>query len=381
MKPAHIHSVSVVTAIGDSLDVHHDFLERGVRIRRHQQIENVAFEHSSVLIDEMVNEGRLCKQNIEQLKPTRLEELLLRVIRSALQEAGWRSDDPMLRLVLSTTKGNIEELDTESLEGNMTHAFLGALESRISSLLNLQARPMVISNACTSGVVALNTGSRILEREIGAKVIVAGGDIISRFTLLGFKSLEALDDQPCKPYDADRKGINLGEGAAAICMASVAGKTNVVLLRGASTNDANHISGPSRTGEGLYQAILKTMRMNHLQPDDLSFVNAHGTATFYNDEMESIAFTRAGIAHIPINSFKGHIGHTLGGAGLIESALSFLSLQRNVLYRSVGYEKSGTSHPLNIIKDSISAELKTCLKTASGFGGCNAVLVIQKRPS
>jgi 3-oxoacyl-[acyl-carrier-protein] synthase-1 len=145
--------------------------------------------------------------------------------------------------------------------------------------------------------------------------------------------------------------------------------------KGFSSNDANHISGPSRTGEGLYIAITRTLQHNPLPVDHVS---AHGTATPYNDEMESVALARAGLLDVPVNSMKGYWGHTLGAAGVIESVAAAWSLKNHILIGTMGFQENGVSEPVRVIENTEAAAIGSCLKMASGFGGCNAALMFYK---
>ncbi len=157
---------------------------------------------------------------------------------------------------------------------------------------------------------------------------------------------------------------------------SACGEIKITVGEGFSTNDANHISGPSRTGEGLYLAISRVLKRSQAAID---FISAHGTATPYNDEMESMAITRTGLQNVPVNSFKGYWGHTLGAAGVIESIMGIYSLRNGILFSTKGFSEPGVSNPLNIISKSESREINNCLKIASGFGGCNAAILFQKK--
>ena len=154
------------------------------------------------------------------------------------------------------------------------------------------------------------------------------------------------------------------------------GNNPVCYLGGATSNDSNHISGPSRDGEGLYLAIAAAMKEAEVTAGEIDFISAHGTATPYNDEMESLALAWAGLENVPVNSFKGYIGHTLGAAGVIETILSIYSIRNGVLFKSAGYQTNGVSRPLNVISQNIHQPVKKILKTASGFGGCNAAMVV-----
>lgn len=275
-------------------------------------------------------------------------------------------------LIISTTKGDL------------SIGFENAIVSPAKFLYDkfkLKHFPFIISNACASGVMAINAAAAFIENNQYQNVIVLGVDMISDFIVYGFQSLYAISDEPCKPFDSERKGINLGEGAGAVLLSSskdVFTSTPVCFLGGSSSNDANHISGPSRTGEGLFRCINKTLNASAIKPLDIDFISAHGTATVFNDEMEAIAFNRLDMQHIPINSFKGFTGHTLGAAGVIETALCIACMHENTLLPSAGYHSQGTTVELNLIKEVVSTSLTTVLKTASGFGGCNASLLLQK---
>ncbi len=147
------------------------------------------------------------------------------------------------------------------------------------------------------------------------------------------------------------------------------------IINGASANDANHISGPSRTGDGLFQAIKETMLNSSFKPDTL---NAHGTATPFNDEMESIAFERAGLNKVPLNSLKGYYGHTLGAAGVLETIITLEAAHDGKIIKSAGFSEIGVSGKVEIITEHKNANIKAILKTASGFGGCNAAALFAK---
>jgi 3-oxoacyl-[acyl-carrier-protein] synthase-1 len=193
--------------------------------------------------------------------------------------------------------------------------------------------------------------------------------------LSGFNSFLSLDAGPCKPFDRNRQGLSLGEAAGTVVLTSKPGPGRIRIGQGFSTNDANHISGPSRNGDGLFLAISRTLAAEAIHVD---YISAHGTATPYNDEMESIALTRAALQDVPVNSFKGYWGHTLGAAGIIETIAGAASLSRNILIATKGFSEPGTTHPVAVIAKNRHEELHTCLKMASGFGGCNAALILSK---
>ncbi len=309
---------------------------------------------------------------------TRLESMMIRAIEDAVSKSRVDLKSEKTLLILSTTKGNIDLLEDHDYKGfNKSRSYLGALSKHIGDYFKTSNTPLVVSNACISGGCALELGSDFLQTKRYNNIVVCGGDVITEFVISGFRSFHALSEGPCAPYDKDRDGINLGEAAACVVLSSNS-NSNIQLIGSATSNDSNHISGPSRTGEGLYLATLNALNQAQIDAGELDYISAHGTATNYNDEMESIAFGRAFINETPLNSYKGYIGHTLGAAGVIETILTIICLQKNVLIKSLGYMNEGTSQPLNVIETTHSSELKYALKTGSGFGGGNNALIFRK---
>ena len=285
---------------------------------------------------------------------------------------------PDTLIIVSTTKGNIELLNPDKAKQYPNNRIqLWASAKIIQDYFQNPNTPLVISNACISGVQALITGMREIKARNYKQVVVVGADVLSHFVVSGFQSFKSLSPEACQPFDKDRVGLSLGEGAATILLTqdeSIAQPSKIIFSSGATANDANHISGPSRTAEGQYYA----MKRARVASEHFDFISAHGTATPYNDDMESVAIKRHGLEQIPVNSFKGYFGHTLGAAGVIETALSIYSLQNNILFKTFGFENSGTVEKINVIDSHQEKELKTILKLASGFGGSNAALIIKK---
>lgn len=283
-------------------------------------------------------------------------------------------------LIISTTKGNIELLDPEIAKqypNDRIHLWASALA--IQKYYQQANTPLIISNACISGIQALIAGMRKIQSGEYKNVVVVGADVISHFVVSGFQSFKSLSPEACKPFDKDRVGLSLGEAAGCILLSSdieLATPEKIELISGATANDANHISGPSRTAEGQFNAMKRAGVSEH----KFNFISAHGTATPYNDDMESVAIKRHGLQHVPVNSFKGYLGHTLGAAGLIETALSIYSMKNNILFKTYGFKNLGTIEPINVLAQHTKAEVNTILKLGSGFGGSNAALIIKKQP-
>ncbi|WPP48762.1 beta-ketoacyl-[acyl-carrier-protein] synthase family protein [Catalinimonas niigatensis] len=316
-----------------------------------------------------------------------LEKLFILSIRSVLQAVPGLHEKRLL-LIISTTKGNIDLLkkDSRGLTGERIQ--LAEMAKVVNHYFSIPHAPIVVSNACISGVSAMLTASKLIRMGMYDHVLVSGGDILSEFTLSGFHCLKAMSEEACRPYDQARKGINLGESCGTVLLSNDTALCSdkqalSVISGGGQSNDANHISGPSRTGKGLKIAIKQALRTagagTALPPEEIGYINAHGTATPFNDEMEAIAFHDLGLKDVPLNSLKAYFGHTLGAAGVIESIMAIRQMNHNLLFKSLGYEQHGVSMDMNVLKENKEvSELQYIMKTVSGFGGCNAAVIMEK---
>ncbi len=320
-------------------------------------------------------------KNATTEKYTKFEQLIIASVNDALVNSSIDPQENKTVLIISSTKGNIGLLEKEAITPSLKERIsLYHSAKQIAGHFKFVNRPIVISNACISGLLALITGMRLIQSGQYENAVITGADLISKFILSGFQSFQAISSAPCKPFDATRNGINLGEGAATIILSANKKNKDCIQIKGGSvSNDANHISGPSRTGEELYQAIDKAMQEAGLSAADIDFISAHGTATIYNDEMEAKAITHANLQHVPVNSLKGFYGHTLGAAGLIESIVTIHSMKENLILPTMGFTATGVTQPINICTSLYKKTLNNCLKTASGFGGCNAAVIFSKQ--
>ncbi len=315
---------------------------------------------------------------------TKVEKLFILSITDALKQTDINISDNKTLLILSTTKGNIELLEPDNnINIDRKRLKLWEMANLIQKHFHLVNEPIVVSHACVSGLSAIILATRLIKSGQYDNVIVSGGDILTEFIISGFQSFKAISPNPCKPFDIARDGITLGEGCGTVILTSnpalIKENEKIKVLSGATSNDANHISGPSRTGDGLFYAIDSTLKEAEVSnANKIGFISAHGTATSYNDEMESKAFTLAGLTEIPVNSLKGYFGHTLGAAGIIESIISIHALKNDTLIPTMGFENLGVTEKINVISKVEEKTLNTCLKTASGFGGCNAAVYYSK---
>ena len=312
---------------------------------------------------------------------TPFEQLLIASIGRALATSDVDPSSPDTALIITSTKGNISLLEEEpGIADTDPRLSLGVSAARVGGQFGFAAKPVVVSNACISGLLGIITAMRLIRAGRYRNVVVAGADRITRFILSGFQSFQAISPGPCAPFDKDRNGISLGEGAATLILSAEPprGTATIKLLSGRTGNDANHISGPSRTGRELGYCISAAIKDAGLTPADIDFISAHGTATPYNDEMEAKAIALAGLISVPVNSLKGYYGHTLGAAGLIESIITLASMRDGMILPTLGFHTPGVSEPIHIADTLTKASLTHCLKTASGFGGCNAAVLFSK---
>ncbi len=301
------------------------------------------------------------------------ETLLLRAASKVISDAGIDPAGKDVIFIFSAIKGNVE-----SIEDGEDAALLGRSAVRIAEKFGNPNTPIVVSNACISGVCALIEGMRALACGRYSHAVIVGCEVQSRFIVSGFQCLKALSAEACRPFDAARTGLNLGEAAAAMVLGAVdrPEKGQWELVEGAVRNDANHISGPSRTGEGSYNCLDYVLAK--AERDDLAFINVHGTATLYNDEMESFAIERAGLSDVPLNALKGYYGHTMGAAGILETIISMKAADAGVVIGTKGFGTLGVTHPVNVSAQHRPTDRKSFIKLLSGFGGCNAALLCRR---
>ena len=336
------------------------------------------------LTDSIKLESYFEKINRKKASHTRFEKLVISSIQQSLDQCPeFDAGSPETVFIISSTKGNIDLLE-EKNKGVFPaqRLFLWDAARQISRFFGNNNPPLLISNACISGVLAIIYGFDLLQTGRYKNAVIAGGDIVSEFVAAGFQSFKSLTYGICKPFDASRDGLNLGEGAGSVLLTLspelMSPGQRVCVSGGGSSNDANHISGPSRTGEGLLNAVNKALAEAGIAPEAVDFISAHGTATPFNDEMESKAFSRAGLSDVPLNSLKAYFGHTLGAAGIVESVISIYGMLNGRLFGTLGYREYGVPEKITIVDKHQNRQQHHILKTASGFGGCNAAVIFSR---
>ncbi|MBT3173477.1 MAG: beta-ketoacyl synthase [Lentimicrobiaceae bacterium] len=353
----------------------------GISVVENNDIYNEPFQASMINDNVLEEHYNLIskKYPYSNIKHTRLEKMLIVSVDEALSKTNIDITSHKTGIILSTTKGNINLLEPDKRNSFATNRVsLWKLGEVIKKFFGNPNMTIVISNACISGVLAINKAAMMIQSEKYDNVVVTGADLVSRFVVSGFMSFMSLSSDPCRPFDKERNGLSLGEAASTIILSSDPNGNSIRYRGGGSANDANHISGPSRTGEGSFIAINKALIEAGITSSDIDHISSHGTATPYNDEMESVAIDRHNLNKVPVNSIKGYLGHTLGAAGLVETSILLEEMRMNTLIKSAGFENLGVSKDISVITQTQETEITTCLKMASGFGGSNASLIISK---
>jgi len=378
MKPVYISSNNILSPLGFNTAENISQISREKSAIKLQNIIGKIPSYAALIDNDYLNQVFKAQANCDICDFTKLEKMMLLSLIDTISKSSFSITDRTL-LIISTTKGNIDILNSKINHKLKNRIYLSELGKKIKNFFGFKNEPIILSNACVSGVLAIVVAKRLIQNEFYDNAFIVGGDLISEFTLSGFQSLQAISDRPCKPFSKYRNGITLGEAAASLAITSTNNSEKTIQIIGdGSSNDANHISGPSRNGEGLYRSIQSALEESKTSPERLDYISAHGTGTLYNDEMEAIAFNRVKLEDVPINGLKGYFGHTLGASGIIETIVGLHSMNNNILYTSLGTDELGVSVPLNVIRKTQKRNIKTILKTASGFGGCNTAIIFKK---
>lgn len=320
------------------------------------------------------------KQNEEMAVAglTRFESMVVSSVRQALAKTTIDIAAKNVVFILSTTKANVELLGNEEVQPNVLYP--GESAARIAKKLGITTSPVVVCNACISGLSSIILAQRLLENRTYDYAIVCGADVLDKFVVSGFQSLNAMAEYECRPYDIERLGMNLGEAAATIILSATPADESIpwAIGCGAVRNDAYHISSPSKKGDGAYRCLLPSVEAASVE--SLALVNAHGTATMFMDQMESVAIERAGLAGMLVNSLKGYYGHTLGAAGVLETALTMCALDDHTIIGTRGFEELGVSGNIQVSATNSGTDKHSFIKLVSGFGGCNAALLATRAP-
>lgn len=285
-------------------------------------------------------------------------------------------------IVWAGIKGNAEYIEADQ---NMRMPWLPEhYRQWVAERLGIGSHGFEINAACASSTVGMAIGAQMVAQGEHGSVLICAADVVTRFVFTGFSVLKALTPTRCRPFDKARDGMCIGDGAAAILLAdaATARKHNLNKLAHLSgwgiSNDANHITRPSRDGAGLVTAIETALRMAGLPPDDTQAFCAHGTGTLFNDSMELAAIEAVfSDRRFPVFSIKGAVGHTLGAAGVIDAAICVHALAHKLVPPTVGLETPESGATGRVSNQPQAFDGRNILTSNSGFGGVNAALVLQ----
>jgi 3-oxoacyl-[acyl-carrier-protein] synthase II len=290
-------------------------------------------------------------------------------------------------LITATTKSGIDNLEKmkRGIPADGNDIVPALLSRHIAQKLGLSLGSFNVSAACASSNVAIAQGAALISSGLVESAVIISADMITEFVFSGFSALQVLSPFPCKPFDKDRAGLSLGEGASFLTLMSAKRANRIGLSKKGAVagfgmaNDAVHITAPDRQGTGLIKAITRAMKVAGIEKDDVAGISAHGTGTIHNDLMELTAFHSVFSEDCPpIYSVKGCLGHAFGAAGGIEVALGNKALLEQTVPPTVGFSnpEAGakglvSSQPASITGDYL-------LVTNSGFGGINAAIIIKR---
>lgn len=237
----------------------------------------------------------------------------------------------------------------------------------------------IVSNACASGTNALGMGCQMIRSGAAKRVLVGGYDALVELVFAGFDSLRASTPEKCRPFDAARTGLALGEGAAVFCLEKDAPGSEFVVSGYGSATDTHHLTQPHPSGSGPYRTMRRAMEMAGIGPRDIDYINAHGTGTPLNDSSEARAIIQC-CPGVPVSSTKGMTGHALGAAGAIEAAYCLLGMRDGFLPANINFRQTEEEFSLDIVANSIrQATPRRVLSNSFGFGGSNATVLLERR--
>jgi 3-oxoacyl-[acyl-carrier-protein] synthase II len=300
-------------------------------------------------------------------------------------------------VVMATTVAGLSELEPQLVvdparwyrDGGLARAAtypVASVAEAMGDAVGARGPRCAVNVACASGAMAIALAAQMCLDGAAPAMLAGGSDALCPFTLSGFHALQALDPQPCRPFDVDRVGLNIGEGAAVFRLETLdralARRAPVLaVLRGwAMTNDAYHLTAPDEQGRGLAACMGEAMRAAGAGPDDIGYINAHGTGTPLNDVAESRAYAAAFAGRrrpVPVSSTKGHFGHCLGAAGALEAAVTVIAIQTGCLFPTLRLGTAVECKEVDWLKGEPRRQpLPAAMSVSAGFGGSNAALVL-----
>lgn len=391
-----VTGIGIISSIGDTVEENLQAILAGKNgLSRIANFPTRLQEH--IWVGEIKRTNEELSDNLGLLSPhafTRTALLGAYAARQALESANIANINHLRTgLISSTSVGGMdytERYGATYLTSSEWHRYIpahpaGDSSHKIAQYLGIKGVVTTVSTACSSAANAIMMGARLIRSGRLDRVIVGGTDALSKFTINGFHSLMILSDAPCQPFDKRRKGLNLGEGSAYLVLESEESvkqenKNVLAYLTGyGNTNDAFHQTASSENGEGAFLAMQKALATAQLTPQDIHYVNAHGTATPNNDLSEGRAMQRIFKDNVPLfSSTKPFTGHTLAAAGAIEAVYSILALQQGIVPPNLHFDTP--MEELDLIPETAiqHRSLSHVLSNSFGFGGNCSSLIFSK---
>jgi 3-oxoacyl-(acyl-carrier-protein) synthase len=389
-----VTGMGIISPIGNSVAENHEALKEGRSGL--SSIELFASKYAALLPFgeiKISNEALKEQLGVTTKGVTRTTLLALHAFQQAIQDSALSDADMQssdTALINGNTVGGMCCSDEMYMDANHNEAGseyissynLGTVNMYLQQRYGISGVVNTFNTACSSSANAIAYGARLMRNGFAKRAIVGGTDSLAKFTINGFNSLNILSSSPCRPFDAQRSGLNLGEGAAFLVLEKeedVKGKKVYGEVSGwANTNDAFHPSSLSDEGEGPYLAMKQALEVAHLQPEEIGFVNTHGTGTENNDEKEGVAMKRLFGTPPAFASTKSNIGHTLGAAGAIEAVYCLLNLMHQEVYPNLRFENAIETTGLSPVRGYKKLALQHVMSNSFGFGGNCSSLVFSK---
>jgi len=394
-----ITGMGIISSIGDDVEQNHLALFEGRSgVARVRHIDTIL--HDSIMVAEVPHDNEeLIRRSGLDIENSFSRTTLLGIIaaRQAVADAGITSmSSCRTGLISATSVGGMDMTEKYFYTCMKTGGGKKFIESHPAGMSTQQIAEdlgieeglvTTISTACSSSANAIMYGARLLKAGLLDRVIVGGADCLSKFTMNGFNSLMILSDEPNSPFDADRKGLNLGEGAAFLVLESEEQvkkdqkKVRAYLKGYGNANDAHHQTASSEFGDGATAAMIKALELAEMKTSEIDYINAHGTATANNDLSEGRAIIRVFDKQVPeFSSTKAFTGHTLAASGSIEAVYAILSMQHGLIYPNLNFKKKMSEFDLVPITSLKERKIDTVLSNSFGFGENCSSLIFSKQP-
>ena len=325
----------------------------------------------------------------QDIKKNHALAFALLAAQEAMSEAGWDRLEPGDGLILATTTGQVllwenfftarlrGEISADEFQRNFVRQPLEGLKDELAMRLDHRGPSLLISSACSAATQAIGMAHLWIKQGIVRRCLVGGAEVLCDLTIEGFRSLQLLSTEPSRPFDLNRKGINLSEGAGFLCLEAEARNSIVKISGFGMSSDGHHMTGPHPEGLGSQRAMLLAFKSANLAPADISWVHAHGTGSAQNDLSEGSSLEKIfDQGKKPwVSSTKGVHGHSLGASGAIEAVLVTHAIKNGLAPGTRGLVEQDPQIRIPILRENLRTPIRHVLKNTLGFGGNNAALI------